>query len=328
VITIVGAGSIGLSLGGRLARSGAEVCFVTRREAAAGALRQAGVTVRDPASGASFTTPVRAVSNAADLPEDAHSGPFLLCVRATDTEHVGRVLARALPSPWIVSAQNDVDNEAALTALGLRASGLVVRQTCTRQGDTEVFALGAGRVVLGDHPGGFGPDCEALAARFEGAGFDVGRSDAIGHDKWLKLCVNLMSTPNALVRRGDHASFAFVEVKARLLEEAAAVLDAHRVPASSCDGKDRSLEDEIDWQRASRSTGDSARDLPIYNAVWRALQDPALGLEADRFHARIVRMGADAGIETPTNERALEALEEAVRTRAGPESISAEDLLT
>lgn len=327
MVTIVGAGSIGLALGGRLAGSGTPVVFLTRRPEAAHALRARGVTLRDPASGDALHASVDAATSVSALPPDARAGPFLVCVRATDTLAVGARIAEDLPGAWVVSAQNDVDNEAGLAGLGLRTSGLVVRQTCTVQSQVEAFALGRGRVVLGDHPGGFGPDCGELADRLEAAGFEVGRSRSIAQDKWLKLCVNLMSTPNALVRRPDHATAAFVEAKARLLEEASDVLRASGIPAASCDGRDRSLEDEIRWQRASLEAGESARDLPLYNAVWRALRDPALGLEADRFHGRIVEMGERVGVATPVNRRALALVRTAVRERRGPESIEAAALL-
>ena len=55
----------------------------------------------------------------------------------------------------------------------------------------------------------------AYADELRAAGYDVGISQRIGEDRWLKLCVNLMSAPNALIRREDHATRAFVEIKAR-----------------------------------------------------------------------------------------------------------------
>lgn len=328
MITIVGAGSVGLSLGGRLARSGADVCFLTRRTEAAEAIAQHGVRVSDPATSETFAAPANAVTSPDDLPSPARSGPFIVCTRTTDTEYVAALLARACPGGWVIGAQNDVDNEAAYAKHGLRTSGLVVRQTCTVQSPGEVFALGHGRLILGDHPRGFGDACASLASRFESAGFDVGRSRHIGRDKWLKLCVNLMSTPNALVRREDHATEAFVEGKARLLEEAALALETAGIRAESCDGRDRSLGDEIAYQRAALGAGTSARPLPLYNAVWRALREPGLGLEADRFHARIIELAEPAGIATPINRRARTLLEAAVSSGEGPESIAAEDLLS
>lgn len=327
MITIVGAGSIGLSLGGRLARAGADVAFLTRRSEAARAIASLGVRVDDPGSGASFTASARAVHRAEDLPEAHRSGIVVLCVRAGDTDAVAAPLAAALPDALFVCAQNDVDNEARVAAHARHVAGLVYRQTCTRVDDRFGLALGPGRIVIGDHPTGCGERVEPLASAAERAGLDVGRSRQIARDKWLKLCVNLTSTPNALVRRDDHATSAFVEVKARLLEEARAVLEAAGIEAASCDGRDRSLAEEIEYQRGSLEAGSSARRLPVYNALWRALRHPGLDLEADRYHARIVALAEDHGVPVPVNRAALAALEDAVRRARGPESIAAAALL-
>jgi 2-dehydropantoate 2-reductase len=136
-----------------------------------------------------------------------------------------------------------------------------------------------------------------------------------------------MSAPNALIRRADHTTRAFVEVKARLLEEARAVLRAARIHASSCDGKDRSLDQEIAYQRESLALGTSARSLPVYNQVWAALRQGG-DVEADRYHRRVLELARVHGIPAPQNARVLAALEHAVRQRAGPESLGAEELLT
>jgi 2-dehydropantoate 2-reductase len=154
----------------------------------------------------------------------------------------------------------------------------------------------------------------------------VGISSRIAEDRWLKLCVNLMSAPNALIRREDHDSPPFVEVKARLLEEAQAVLAATGIEARSCDGKDRSLDQEIRHQRESLERGTSARRLPLYNQVWSSLQSDA-PLEADGYHQRILELAAARGLRAPTHARVLEKLIEAKTGRRGPECLQAAELL-
>jgi 2-dehydropantoate 2-reductase len=328
LITIVGAGSIGLSLGGRLARAGSDVVFLTRRAEAAATLTDRALSVTDPSvQESTFTVRVRAHHRIEDLPDSHRRGVVVLCTRVTELESAAGAVARAMPDALVVCAQNDVGNEARVATRARRVAGLVYRQTCTRQDDATVFALGPGRIVVGLHPTGSDPDLDRLADAAERAGYDVGRSAEIARDKWLKLCVNLMSTPNALVRREDHTTEAFVEVKARLLEEAAAVLDAAGIVAEPCDAGDRSLSEEIASQRASLAAGTSARLLPVYNAVWSALRDPALGLEADVFHRRIIELGARHDVATPVNRRSLAALLRARTEGRGPESVSAGDLL-
>jgi len=323
---VLGAGSVGLALGARLARAGTSVCFVVRRPEQARALER-GVRVWDPATDAAFRVEVPAVVG----PGAAAIGrsPVLICTRASDTEAVAERLARAAPEALPVSVQNDVDNEEVLARRFARVAGAVYRQTCTRTGDAEVTALGPGRVVLGAWPeAGAQADPEleerlaSLAGALGAAGYDVGVSGRIAEDLWLKLCVNLTSAVNALVRPADHATEAFVETKARLLEEARDALAAAGVAARSCDGRDRSLEEEIAWHRDSLRRGHSARRLPVYNQVWQALRrgEPP---EADRYHLRILALAERHGVGAPANAGVLEALREAVRRGAGPECLPA-----
>jgi 2-dehydropantoate 2-reductase len=316
---VVGAGAVGLALGARLARAGEAVRFVTRREQAAARIRREGVLAEDPATGERFEVPADATCElAADAP-----GPVLVCVRLPD---LPALAARFGTRTCAVTFQNDVEAEDIAARYAGRVVGAVWRQTCTRTDDRSVRFTGRGRIVVGLHPEGHDPAVERLAARLRAAGFDVGVSARIHEDKWLKLCVNLMSTPNALVQRADHTREAFVEVKARLLEEAAAALAAAGIVARSCDGRDRDLAAEIRHQRASLVAGTSARPLPLYNQVWASLRHGS-PLEAAGYHRRILALARRAGLTAPTNARVLEALERARRLGLGPESVAAEELL-
>jgi 2-dehydropantoate 2-reductase len=180
--------------------------------------------------------------------------------------------------------------------------------------------------VLGLHPHGRHAAVEEAAALLRLGDVDVSVSESIGRDKWLKLCVNLMSTPNALVRRPDHATPAFVEVKARLLEEARAALAAAGIDATPCDGRDRTLDAEIAFQRESLARGTSARALPLYNQVWTSLRHGG-PLEADGYHERIVALARAHGVPAPVNALVLTRLLDAARRKLGPESCTAAELL-
>jgi ketopantoate reductase len=181
-------------------------------------------------------------------------------------------------------------------------------------------------VVLGAWPEGRSAETERLAEDFREAGYDVGVSEHIGADQWLKLAINLMSAPNALVLREDHESQAFVRVKIRLLEEARAALLAAGIEARSCDGRDRSLDEEIAFQCESLARGTSSRRLPVYNQVWSALRHGG-PLEADSYHRRILDLATGHGLEAKQNTRVLEAVVEAWTTKRGPECLRATDLL-
>jgi 2-dehydropantoate 2-reductase len=324
-IAIVGAGAVGLTAGTRLASAGRRVRFFVRRKEAADLIHRDGVRLEDPASGEVVRT--RAEVTLGLVPAAAAaSSVVLLCVQTDDTERVAPALAAAFPGIPIACIQNHVVNEAVLARHVPRVLGVVWRQTSTRVAPNAVVTLGRGRVVLGAYPEGGGSDVDDLAAEFRAAGFDVGVSQRIEEDKWLKLCINLMSTPNALVHPRDHVTSAFVETKARLLEEARAVLDSAGIVARSCDGGDRSLDQEIVFQRASLVRGTSARRLPVYNQTWAALRDRR-EVEASQYHRTILALARRHGIQAPVNARVLQMLERAREEAWGPECLSAQQLL-
>ena len=336
MLVIYGAGAVGLVVGARLASAGLPVLLVTRRPEAARHIQDLGVRIEDPSTGQRLEQRVAAVCGIEAATEQIGSQPVLFCMRSPDTAAAARVLAAVAPQAAVASLQNDIDNEEWLAENFARVIGGCVRQTSTRTADNSAMCVGSGRIVLGAWPSKDAPDVDALgidalgidelAGALRRAGYEVGVSTQILEDKWLKLCVNLMSAPNALIRREDHATRAFVELKAQLLEEARAVLIAAGIHARSCDGRDRSLEQEIAHQRESLALGTSARRLPIYNQVWAALRHGG-PVEADRYHRRVLELADAHGIPAPRNARVLEALERAVRDARGPEGLGAEELL-
>ncbi|MDJ0851355.1 MAG: 2-dehydropantoate 2-reductase N-terminal domain-containing protein [Myxococcota bacterium] len=325
-IAVAGAGSVGLGLGARLAAAGHDVIFVTRRAEQAEGIAAEGVELEDPASGARQVVAARATAELACIADELAGAPLVLCCRTADLEALVDAVVEAAPGALPVAAQNGVAADALLAARSPRALGLVVRQTFTRTGDRSVRAVGAGRLVVGRSEAGGRGDPEPLAGLLRSAGFDVGVSADLAGDRWLKLCVNLMSAPNALVRREDHASRDFVELKARLLEEARDVLTRAGIDALSCDGRDRSLDEEIVYQREALARGTSARDIPLYNQVWSALRHGG-PLEADEYHRRVLELAETHGIAAPVNARVLARLLSAAREGRGPETASAGELI-
>jgi len=321
--TVVGAGSVGLALAARLARGGVRVTVVARRPETAALLAERGLTVEDPASGACEGLAVRACAGAEALEP---AGPVFLCTRIDAVAELARALAGRAAAA--VTFQNDVVSEEAAARFLPRVIGGVWRETVTRVADDRVRCqLGRrGRAIVGLHPRGGHPDVEAVAALLARGEIDVSISPEIGRDKWLKLCVNLMSTPNALVRRPDHAAAEFVEVKVRLLEEARAALAAAGIDATPCDGRDRTLDAEIAFQREALATGASARSIPLYNQVWTSLRHGA-PLEADAYHERILALARAHAVSAPVNALVLARLLEAAQRRLGPESCAARELL-
>jgi 2-dehydropantoate 2-reductase len=326
MLAVLGAGSVGLALAAQLAAAGREVLVIARRPEAAAALG-GGLVAEDPIAGGERSLRVDARASLAEAAGALGAGPVFVCTRLPDAPAAGAALARHAPDALAVAVQNDLVGGELLARSLRRVVSAVWRQTCTRVGDARVRFHGAARVVLGAEPGcDTAAEAAALARELSAAGLDAALSERIREDQWLKLCVNLMSAPNALVRRGDHAAAAFVELKARLLEEARDVLAAAGERAACCDGRDRSLAAEIRFQRESLARGASARRAPLYNHVWTGLRE-SRPLEADGYHRRILELARRHGVPAPLNARVLAALERAAREGLGPERFAAAELL-
>ena len=322
MITVFGGGSIGLVLAARLARAGRPVRVCTRREEDAEGIAASGIDVEEPETGARWNARVIAQAG----PPVGERDPIFACVREPDAPIAAAQLAAASPHATIVNVQNGLDGDAVFAERFARVVGAVIRHNCTRVDAHFARSQRNARIVVGAFPEGGGDDVEAIAALLRDAGYDTGVSTRIAEDRWLKLCVNLMSTPNALVRPSEHETRAFTEGKARLLEEARDVLAAAGIAARSCDGRDRSLDAEIEFQRSALARGVAARKLPLYNSLWQGLARGA-ALEVDAYHRQILSLGARHGVATPVNARGLAGLERVVRESLGPESLGAAELL-
>ncbi|HLV22299.1 MAG TPA: 2-dehydropantoate 2-reductase N-terminal domain-containing protein [Polyangiaceae bacterium] len=328
---VVGAGSVGLNLAARLAGSGLSVVLVTRTQEQAKRIEQQGAYLDDLQTARRIEVRVAAVSSLEAAQRLGPGAPVLLCTRSAEALALAPRLG-AVFSGAIVSWQNHVTSEQELARHCPRVVGGVWRQTCTRIAPNGVRSIGAPRVIVGAYSQGSDRDVRPVADALRAAAFDVGVSPDIMADKWLKLCINLMSIPNALIRKQDHRTSAFVEGKARLLEEAQAVVLGAGIVATSCDGRDRSLDEEIASQRASLARGTSHRPAPVYNQVWRAFHqrsespDDVGSLEADQYHATFVELGRRHAVPTPLNARVLDLARRAWATRRAPECYGAAEL--
>ncbi|HET6154429.1 MAG TPA: 2-dehydropantoate 2-reductase [Marmoricola sp.] len=192
VICIVGAGSIGCYVGGRLAAAGADVVFVGRQrladEVAEHGLRLtdyrgADLYVDTPR----FTTDVAAAADA-DL--------VLVTVKSDATAEVASDLAAVLPpDALVVSLQNGIHNTATLDAAlgGGRTLAGMVPFNVAHLGDG-VFHQGS----EGDLEAARDSRLEAFAPAFAAAGLPLVLHDDMPAVLWAKLLLNLNNAVNAL----------------------------------------------------------------------------------------------------------------------------------
>lgn len=288
--TVFGAGSIGTVLAGLLAQAGVPVAIAGRN--AVERLRLEG-----------DDETIEARVPVVDDPE----GTILLCVHGPDVKD----LCPRWPGRTVVTFQNGVRAEAA-AARWCRVIGGVWRMTCTLQEPGRVLFTKRGRVILGRYPEGIDAEVEAIAKDIRRAGFDTGVSPRIQADKWLKLFLNLASTAHAVVRGDDHGKPEFGRLKAAVLEEARDVFRASGIVAESGDGRDASMDEEIERHRKG-----GGRARKVYNSTWRQL---ARGRQPkELYHDTVTALGP-----APRNAAMLALLARAT----GPECYTAEEALS
>jgi ketopantoate reductase len=288
--TVFGAGSIGTVLAGLLADAGIPVAIAGRH--AVEHLRLEGddetVEVRVPV----LTEP---------------EGTILLCVHGPDVKD----LCPRWPGRTVVTFPNGVKAEA-WAAQWCNVIGGVWRMTCTLKAPGRVLFTKRGRVILGRYPEGLDPEVEAIGKDIRRAGFDVGLSPRIQGDKWLKLFLNLASTAHAIVRKEDHGRPEFGRLKALILEEARDVFRKAGIVAVSGDGRDASIDEEIERHRKG-----GGRARPVHNSTWRQL---SLGRRPkELYHDTVTALG-----HAPRNAAMLALLEQAT----APECYTVEEAIS
>src|SRR5687768_2937185 len=114
-ICVVGAGSVGCYVGGRLRASSCAVTLVGREQRGE-ELRKHGLTVTS-LHGATARLLPEEITFSTDLAAAAEAQLVIVAVKSRDTESVGQALARVLPeSATVLSLQNGVRNGEQLAA--------------------------------------------------------------------------------------------------------------------------------------------------------------------------------------------------------------------
>jgi len=230
----MGAGAVGSVLGGLLSVSKHDVLMVGRddhmRSISADGLRLKSST-------AEYLAHPRTINRLSEKDIDADT-VVMITAKSHDTSACLDEIARvAPPETTILTMQNGIRNEE-LAAVRFRdVYGGVCRMTCSMLQPGQASFRHIGRVEVGLYPKGTSPRARAIGKAFAAAGLEVCVSRSIMGDKWLKMAVNVTSAVNAVVDARDHDTPAFFELKARLLEETAAVLAAEKIKPNHLMGK-------------------------------------------------------------------------------------------
>lgn len=288
-IAVMGAGGVGGYFGARLAA--AETVMFVARGAHLEAMRRSGLRVSS-ALGDLHLDPVRAGDDPAEL------GPVdivLFAVKLWDTEAAGRACRPLMGERTaVISLQNGVDGEAVLGRLlgpehvlggvaqiaAVIAEPGVIRHTGTMA-----------RIIFGEPDGANSARAQAFLEACRKAGIDATLSDDIETAIWNKfILLAPLAGVTSVTRLSIGAVMADADTRALLGD---AVAEAVAV------GRARGV--RLDDDAVARTLG-VAQGLP-HEMRTSMQQDLARGgrLEVPWLNGAIVRLGAEAGVETPVN---------------------------
>ena len=329
---IVGAGAIGGTVGGALARAGIPTVLVARGRHAE-ILSANGLTLTTPDG--TFHTPVTAVSRPDQLQLTRHD----VLIFTTKTQQLDAALQEWVDQPvhgpdGVVGAAGDL--LPVLTAL----NGVAAEEKALRY-FRQVFGvcvwlpavhLEPGEVIVRSWPvvGQFHigrwpaplrtPDddefLQRLAQRWSPAGIRVNPVEDLAPWKYNKLLSNLGNAVGALSADGADIT----EVVAALRHEGENVLRHAGIEFTS-----------FEVSTAARVDGPTPRPVPgsntgASNSTWQSLSRNTGNVETDYFNGEIVRIAHQHGITAPRNAALARASREAVRNQLGPSHFSAAQL--
>lgn len=328
-VGVMGAGSIGCYVGGRVAAAGeADVTLVGRpslREEA----RSRGLTLREfdreehvEPSKFRFEAEPEAL---------AECDVVLVCVKSGATAEVGAVLATVLrPDCVVVSLQNGVRNPEVLRnelPQHRVVAGVVGFNVVPHEGAT-LHHTTTGPLVLET-----GPADHRWVGALRRAGLDVEELDPIAPEQWTKLLVNLNNAISALSgapTRTMILSPGYRRAMTMLLDEALVVLGAAGIETAKFRGVPlpvMSFVLKLPTPLVRVIVRAQLRVDPESRAsMWQDLERRR-PTEVDFLNGEIVRLAEHCGVPAPINRRVVELVHEAERANRGSPGMTADELI-
>ncbi len=318
-IAVVGAGTVGCYVGGRLAR-GADITLVGR-ERVLGPVRQHGLTVGH-AGRPTATIPARDLTLSTDPAAVADADVIVMTVKSAATEQAAQQIApHRRPGVPVVSLQNGLENPRRIAEhLDAPVVAGMVPYNVIHEGPATFLQTIPGDVLVGGHP-----DAAPLFTAAERAVFSLKPRHDMDEVLHGKLLLNLNNAINALSGRPLKEQLAtrdYRRVLAACMEEALATYAAKGVTPA---------------RMSPLSPGATVRLLrspdPVFATVARSslrvhpdarssmADDLRLGraTEIDELQGAVVRLGERHGVDTPVCRRVVELVHAA--EAAGPQRL-------
>jgi 2-dehydropantoate 2-reductase len=330
---IVGAGAIGGTVGGVLARAGIPTVLVARGRHVE-ILAANGLTLTTPDG--VFRTPVSAVSR----PEDMRLTRHDVLVFTTKTQQLDAALPEWVDQPVhgpdgvvgiagdllpVLTALNGVAAEEKALRYFRQVFGVCVWLPAVHLEPGEVIVRSwpvVGQFHIGRWPAPLRtPDddefLQRLAQRWIPAGIRVNPVEDVAPWKYNKLLSNLGNAVGALSVDGADIT----QVVTALRHEGEYVLRHAGIEFTS-----------FEVSTAARVDGPTPRAVPgsdtgASNSTWQSLSRNTGNVETDYFNGEIVRIAHQHGITAPLNAALARASRDAIRNQLGPSPFSAAQLL-
>ncbi len=237
-IAIVGAGSIGLFYGSKLASAGCDVHFLMRSgfEAAS----ESGVRIHSPTGSFHFEWPGIAKDSSAIGPCDG----VVVAVKATSNDALPDLLTPLLgQATWILTLQNGLGNEEFLASRhgAERILGGLCFVCLTRRNPVEVDHLGHGTLSIGEFQRPPGERADKLCRTFQTGGVEARLVEDLAGERWRKLVWNIPFNGLCTIERGGVDKILndpeLLHKCGCLMSEvrAIAAAEGHQIPAAYAD---------------------------------------------------------------------------------------------
>jgi len=322
---IHGAGAVGSAIGASLAKAGCDVTLVSRAPHVEAIKKQHGIYC-STLDGV-FLQPINAVTTFSEV-EITSDTVIFQTMKANYTEASLEDLRDIDPDTPVVCWQNGVDNEAIVSKVFKRVYGGVVRFTATMLTPGETQFAGTGKLILGQYPEGVDNLTRQIVNDFSKTGYTVLASEKIMQDKWLKLCVNLISCIKPMTIKTDTEPELRVKVCRCALEEGIFVLKKAGIKAISTNKTEDSAETMLhNFDDALALAEGVGQSMPLLNSTYQSLAKHKKVLENDWYTGKIVDMGEKLGVPTPYNKAILYYLHYIAKHEMGPESVEVERII-
>ena len=310
-ILILGAGSVGIYFGGRLAQSGAEVSVVARGDYEAA--KRSGYDISSIAGDFHFS-PHLVLKSAADYPGEADY--VIMTTKVLPTIDRVALLAPAIRSGHtaIVLIQNGIDIEAEIKSAFPENElvSTIAYIGASRPSPGRMLHQGSGKLEMGTYPRGISPAVEKLAAAFNSSKVECVTVEDIVFARWNKLLWNLPYNPGSVLAGGaDTARMSrrdeLEKFCADLMTEVIAVANAAGVPLT---------------EEMAAKQREYTRNFPPYKTSM--LQDFEAGraLEVEAILGNTLRISRRLGVKVPRIESCyalLKSADELNRLRRKPQ---------